>query len=395
MLSIAEARQAVLAATPRLDLETVSIPEALGRTLARAIEAHHDAPPFPNSAMDGYAVMAGPAGRDLAVVGESRAGAPIAQALTPGQAIRISTGAVLPDGAEAVIRQEDVSARDGHIVTDADTAPGDNVRRPGEDMRRGTRVLEPGMRLGPAELAAAVAAGAGAVTVARRPRVKVLCTGDELVEPGTALQPGQIHNSNQPMLVGLSRQAGGDAHPGPRLADERAATVDALQQELTDADVVVVSGGVSVGPHDHVKPALQTLGVQERFWRVSLQPGKPTWFGTRGDTLVFGLPGNPVSAFVTFHLFVAPALAALQGRERPARTGTARLAADARRNGQREQAIRVRLTATADGLLAHPNGRQDSHVVSSLVSADALAFIPAGPGSLSAGEPVDILALDG
>ena len=155
--------------------------------------------------------------------------------------------------------------------------------------------------------------------------------------------PGQIHNSNEPMLVGLALRAGADATPGPRLADEREATVAALSDALEASDVVIVSGGVSVGPHDHVKPALLALGVREHFWRVALQPGKPTWFGSRADTLVFGLPGNPVSAFVTFSLFVAPALAALQGRDVPARTGEATLESDVRRNPQREQAIRVRL----------------------------------------------------
>jgi molybdopterin molybdotransferase len=223
----------------------------------------------------------------------------------------------------------------------------------------------------------------------------VLCTGDELREPGAVLAPGQIHNSNEPMLVGLALDAGARAAPGPRLADERAATIAALGEALDGSDVVVVSGGVSVGPHDHVKPALLELGVDEHFWRVALQPGKPTWFGARGDTLVFGLPGNPVSAFVTFSLFVAPALAASQGRLLPVTTGEARLATEVRRNPQREQAIRVRLIPERDRLLAAPTGLQDSHVVSSLIGADALAMIPAGSGALAAGTAVTVLALGG
>jgi molybdopterin molybdotransferase len=395
LLSIAEARDRVLAATTRLATEEIAIAAALGRVLAEPVEAAGDTPPFPNSAMDGYAVMAGPASRELELVGESRAGRPSDLTLAAGQAIRISTGAVLPAGAEAVIRQEDVSAHDGHIVCEAASAAGDNVRRPGEDMRRGTRVLEAGTRLGPAELAAAVAAGAGRLAVACAPRVTVLCTGDELREPGAVLAPGQIHNSNEPMLVGLALDAGARAAPGPRLADERAATIAALGEALDGSDVVVVSGGVSVGPHDHVKPALLELGVDEHFWRVALQPGKPTWFGARGDTLVFGLPGNPVSAFVTFSLFVAPALAASQGRLLPVATGEARLATEVRRNPQREQAIRVRLIPERDRLLAAPTGLQDSHVVSSLIGADALAMIPAGSGALAAGTAVTVLALGG
>jgi molybdopterin molybdotransferase len=197
------------------------------------------------------------------------------------------------------------------------------------------------------------------------------------------------------MLVGLALGAGAAVTPGPRLADERGATVAALSEALDASDVVVVSGGVSVGPHDHVKPALLALGVREHFWRVALQPGKPTWFGSRADTLVFGLPGNPVSAFVTFSLFVAPALAALQGRELPARTGEATLESDVRRNPQREQAIRVRLIPEAQRLLARPTGQQDSHLVSSLLGADALAMIPAGSGTLAAGTPVVVLGLGG
>jgi molybdopterin molybdotransferase len=395
LLSIAEARQRVLAATPRLDAEEVAIAAALQRVLAGPVRAVGDIPPFPSSAMDGYAVMAGPADRELELVGESRAGHPAQLALAPGQAIRISTGAVLPSGAEAVIRQEDVSAEDGRIVCIAPTAPGDNVRQPGEDMRRGVLVLDPGVRLGPAELAAAVAAGAGRVSVARAPRVRVLCTGDELREPGAALAPGQIHNSNEPMLVGLALRAGAHARPDPRLADERESTMVALSEALEASDVVVVSGGVSVGPHDHVKPALLALGVHEHFWRVALQPGKPTWFGSRAGKLVFGLPGNPVSAFVTFSLFVAPALAALQGRDVPALTGEATLASDVPCNPQREQAIRVRLIPEAQRLLARPTGQQESHLVSSLLGADALAMIPAGPGTLTAGSPVSVLSLDG
>jgi molybdopterin molybdotransferase len=242
-----------------------------------------------------------------------------------------------------------------------------------------------------------VAAGAGAVTVTRRPRVAVLCTGDELRAPGEPLRPGEIHNSNAPMLTGLATSAGAAAGPAGRLPDDRSATERGIASALDGADVVIITGGVSVGPHDHVKPALAALGVREVFWSVALQPGKPTWFGTLGDTLVFGLPGNPVSAVVTFSLFVAPALASLLGAPAPAPpVPEAALAVDVRRNPRRTQAIRVRLEHGPTGAhptRARPTGAQGSHILSSLLGADALAMIPSGDGHLAAGTTVQLQAL--
>jgi molybdopterin molybdotransferase len=344
--------------------------------------------------MDGYAILAGPAERVLSLVGESRAGAPSDRGPGEEEAIRISTGAAVPDGATAVIRQEDTEPCPGGIRTTAATAPGENIRGAGEDMREGTVVLRAGTRLHPAALGAAVAAGAGSVTVSRRPRVQVLCTGDELREPGEPLGPGEIHNSNAPMLVALVERSGALASGARRLADDRDATEAALAEALESADVVIVSGGVSVGPHDHVKPALASLGVEERFWGVALQPGKPTWFGTKDAKLVFGLPGNPVSAFVTFWLFVSKALGALQGSdEQPRELGRATLAVAVPRNRNREQALRVRLERRNGGLAAVPNGPQGSHIITSLLGADALALIPRGEGELGPGEPVVLTPL--
>jgi molybdopterin molybdotransferase len=394
LITIAEARRRVLEATPRLPVEIVALIDVpLGRVLAQDVLAAGDTPPFPSSAMDGYAVQAGGAGRELELVGESRAGEPTTKRLATGQAIRISTGAAVPAGAEAVIRQEDVEQHDGRIRTEAETAPGQNVRPAGEDMRAGTRVLTAGARLGAAEIAAAVAAGAGQVEVARHPRLSVLASGDELREPGAALAPGQIHNSNGPMLEALARAAGALVPVPGRLADDLAATTAGLERALAGSDVVVVTGGVSVGPHDHVKPALKSLGVSERFWGVALQPGKPTWFGTLGEKLVFGLPGNPVSAFVTFWLFVAAALEVLQGAAAPESPGRARLGSAVRRNSQREQGLRVRLENRDGQIVATPNGPQGSHIVTSLVAADALALIPPGGGELAAGEFVELISL--
>jgi molybdopterin molybdotransferase len=262
-------------------------------------------------------------------------------------------------------------------------------------MRAGTLILGHGTRLGAAELGAAVAAGAGTLTVARRPVVQILTTGDELKEPGEPLGPGEIHNSNGPMLAALAARAGARTPPPRRLPDDRAATERELERALEQADVVIVSGGVSVGPHDHVKPALAALNVEQVFWGVSLQPGKPTWFGrdARG-TLVFGLPGNPVSAYVTFTLFARLALEALQGVIESAEADrTAALGAAVKQNPHREQAIRVRLEQHNGTLLAFPNRGQASHIVTSLIGADALALIPQGDGRLDEGTRVTLRTL--
>jgi molybdopterin molybdotransferase len=390
LIPVADARQRVLDAVRPLPPESVPVGDALGRVLAADVVAGVDVPPFASSAMDGYAVHAGPAGQTLDVVGESRAGAPSPVPLGADQAIRISTGAAVPDGADAVIRQEDVRVGAERITFAADVAPGANIRAAGEVMRAGEVVLRAGALLGAPELGVAVTAGAGQVAVAAQPRVQVLSTGDELRDAGAKLQPGQIHNSNGPMLTAYAGQDGAIPLPPIVLGDELATTEAELARALDAADVVIISGGVSVGPHDHVKPALANLGVSQRFWGVALQPGKPTWFGTHGDRLVFGLPGNPVSAAVTFALFVGPALRRLSGRpESPDGPAAARLAGDpVRRNPAREQAVRVRLEESDGRLVARLNGPQGSHVITSLVGADALALIGPGEGAVEPGTTV-------
>ena len=388
MLSIDEARAAVLAEVRPLEDEEVAIGEALGRVLAQDIAAVADVPGFANSAMDGFAVRSGPAGRRLLIAGESRAGAPASASLADGEAIRISTGAMLPDGADAVLQIELVDEDVGSVVLNDDVAPGRNVRHPGEDMRAGTTVLRSGTVLGPAELGAAVNAGRAAVRVARRPRVAILATGDELVEPGAPLGPGQVHDSNATTLSALVARSGGHAR-ALRVPDDRAATERAVAEGLDGADLALLSGGVSVGPHDHVKPALEANAVDEVFWRVALRPGKPTWFGVRraDTTLVLGLPGNPVSAYVTFTLFARPALAALQGADPAPRRRRARLAVDVERHPERDECVRVRIDEQG---AATPTGPQGSHILSSLIGADGLAVIPRGDGVLAAGAPVDV-----
>jgi molybdopterin molybdotransferase len=412
LIPVTQARASVLEAVVPLDPEPVAIDEALGRVLAQDVRATENVPPFPCSAMDGYAILAGPAGRRLEVIGESRAGTPSDRPLQDGEAIRVSTGAAVPRGTTAVIPQEEVTRDGDSIETDGDAPEGRHIRGAGEDMRAGALQLTAGTRLGAVDLGAAVAAGLGSLQVARRPRVTVLCTGDELRAPGEPLGPGEIHNSNAAMLVGLATSAGAVAGPAGRLPDDRAATVRGIGEAVDKSDVVIITGGVSVGPHDHVKPALAELGVDEVFWSVALQPGKPTWFGYRTPAsgnaparpLVFGLPGNPVSAVVTFSLFVAPALAALQGGPAPRPPhGEAVLATSVRRNPRRDQAVRVRLelgraadpgaAATGPALTAFPNGAQGSHILTSLLGADALAMIPMGDGELPAGTVVALEAL--
>ena len=393
LISIAEARRRVLAAVAPLGSERVPVADALDRVLVKEIVAAADVPPFPSSAMDGYAVEPGPAERELRVAGESRAGSPSEHSLGAGEAIRISTGAAVPAGAAAVIRQEDTDEHGGTVTLRAAVEPGQNIRPAGEVMRAGAPVLQPGTVLRAAELGAAVSAGAGSVEAGRRPRARVLSTGDELRDPGEPLGPGEIHNSNAPMLSALAARCGAITGPAGRLPDDRAATEAGLGEALEHADVVIVSGGVSVGPHDHVKPALASLGVEEIFWGVALQPGKPTWFGTREGKLVFGLPGNPVSSAVTFALFAAPALAALQGASAEARTETATLTTPVPANPRREQALRVRLERRDGTLAAVPNGPQGSHVITSLLGADALALIPAGEHEVPAGTVVTLAPL--
>ncbi|MDO8188311.1 molybdopterin molybdotransferase MoeA [Conexibacter sp. JD483] len=378
LISISDARAAILQASVQMPSEPVPIGDAVDRVLASDVIAAADVPPFGNSAMDGFAVGPDASRALLRVVGESRAGTPAAVAIGPGEAIHISTGAPLPEGTAAVVPVEQTAAREDRVEITADVRPGQHLRGAGEDLQAGATVLRAGTRLTPGALAVAVGAGAGTVTVARRPRVAVLCTGDELREPGAPLGPGEIHNSNAPMLQALAAAAGAEVVAVERVADSLQATERAFAAALQQADVVIASGGVSVGPHDHVKPALTALGVEERFWRVALQPGKPTWFGTRGEQLVLGLPGNPVSSYVTFLLFARPALLARQGHAQPLPPrGRARLT-EAPPRREREQALRVRLDDADGTVAATPTGAQGSHITGSLAAADALLFVPAG-----------------
>ena len=395
-IGIDEARRRVLAEVARLPAEDLPLDEALGRVLAGDVMSPVDVPPFDTSAMDGFAV-ASAAGGVLRVIGESRAGRPADIALEPGTAVAISTGAAIPDGATAVVPVERTAAERGSVRAE-EVPEGANIRRAGEDVPAGRTVLSAGAELGPAALGVIASVGLATAPCARRPRTALLTTGDELVEPGRELAPGQIWSSNSLTLAAQVKRAGGEIAERRTVPDEPAATRAALEESLGRADVVCVSGGVSVGPHDHVKGALAELGVTERFWRVALRPGKPTWFGVAerpgGRVLVFGLPGNPVSAMVTFHLFTRPALRALQGAEPSPARATAVLDEPLRRNPERDQAVRCSLRAADDGWHAASTGAQESHVLTSMLGGDALALVPRGDGALERGERVAIELLD-
>jgi molybdopterin molybdotransferase len=391
LISITEARQRVLDAVTRLGDEDVSLDAALGRVLAEDVTSAIAVPPFDSSGMDGYALIAGPEA-ELEVIDEARAGHPASEALRPGAAIRISTGAAVPEGADAVVPVERTTAPaggDGRVRV-PETAPGANIRRAGEDIRAGDVLLRAGTTLGAAELGVAASVGRASLRCALRPRVVVLATGDELTPPGEPLGPGRIYGSNGFALGAQVERAGATLAGRGTVPDTPDGTREAIREALEDADVVIVSGGVSVGPHDHVKDALHELGVEEHFWGVLLRPGKPTWFGTRDGTLAFGLPGNPVSAMVTFQLFARPALAALQGAAPDAPRTTAVLAHPVARNPRREEAVRVRLRHTDQGLEAETTGEQGSHMLTSMLGADGLAMIAPGDGELAAGERVEV-----
>jgi molybdopterin molybdotransferase len=397
LLDIEVARRAVLDRVRPLPDEEVPLDDALGRVLAEDVGSADDIPPFDNSAMDGFAVRAedttgastdSPA--SLLVVDESRAGAPATASAGRGEAIAISTGAAMPEGCDAIVRIEDAEERDGSIAVSAPVEPGRDVRRAGEDVRAGEIVLRRGAALGPPELGVLASVGRARPSCARRPRLSVLTTGDELVGPEAELAPGQIRDSNAHSVPALAHAAGAAVMSVAHAGDEAGSTRNAIA-ELLDADVLVVCGGVSVGEHDHVRPAFAELGVEEVFWGLALRPGRPTWFGTGAEGgLVFGLPGNPVSAIVTFILLVRPALLAMAGASPDRVRSSATLDEPYRKRPGRAHFVRVGLEARDDGWHARPTKEQGSHVLTSMLGADAFAVIPADRQDLPAGERVEI-----
>jgi molybdopterin molybdotransferase len=392
LLTLEEAQDRILAAVRPLPAELVPIASAAGRVTAEEVRARVDLPPFASSAMDGFAVRAADLPATLAIAGESAAGSPYEGELEGGSAVAISTGAVVPEGADAVVPIEGVVLNDNEVEFPEGAAAGANVRRPGSDVAVGDTVVPPGVRLTAARIAAAAAAGLGEVPCGRRPRVAVLATGSELVAPGEPLRPGEIYEANA-LMLGAALTVDAEVVPEPTAADEEA-TLRAVLERGLEADVLVTSGGVSVGEHDLVRSVERELGVEEVFWRVSIKPGKPISFGVRGETLVFGLPGNPVSALVCCELFVKPAVRALQGLAEPLPSyATGRLAAALHRNGERDEFVRARSRVEDGGITLEPIVGQESHMIVRSSAADALVHVPRGNGELTAGSAVRWLRL--
>src|SRR5262245_24869537 len=393
LLTIDEALAAVLERIQPPENEPVGPAAAAGRVLAAPARAAVDLPPFPSSAMDGYALRAADTPGRLPVVFRVAAGRPAERRLAPGEAMAIATGGAVPDGADAVVPIEEATEQDGAVEIPSSTDEGRHVRPRGGDVAAGAVVLEAGTLLTPARIGALAAAGVAEVLCARRPRVGILTTGTELRAPGESLGPGEIYESNGSMLAALLADAGAEVQRLPSVHDDEEAHRRALRAAL-ELDVAVTSGGVSVGPHDLVRAVEAELGVEEVFWGVAMRPGKPLSFGVRGRTLVFGLPGNPVSSLVGAELFVRPALLALQGASEPGpRWLHGRLAAAVRRNARRDELARARTTVGEDAVELHAVTGQESHMIVRAAAADALVHVPRGDGELSAGAPVRYLSL--
>jgi molybdopterin molybdotransferase len=400
LVSIEEARARVLAEAAPLPLEARSLAEALGAVLGEDIVAAHSVPPFDNSGMDGFALRAvdvvdatADSPVKLLVSETIPAGHLATHRLGPGEAAKIMTGAPLPGGSDAVVQSESTREEDGRVFVFEAVRPGRNIRRAGEDVARGDRVLAAGSVLGPAEIGVLASLGAPFVQVHRKPRVAVISTGSELVEVDQPLSPGKIRNSNSYSLRAQCEQLGVRAEALGIVPDDYEATRRLIEQGL-GYDVLLTSGGVSVGQFDFVKEVQDELGVERRLWGVAMKPGKPLAFGVRGSTLVFGLPGNPVSAMVSFELFVRPALLRLMGYRKTTRPPyRAIIAEDVANSDGRTYVVRVR--AWREGSVWHVSstGAQGSGILRSMVGANGLAFVPGGPRGVRAGEEVEFLLL--
>ena len=398
--SVAGAQRRLLDQVGVLAPETVSLEAALGRILAEPISSRSDLPGFDNSAMDGYAVLAGDIAQAtvgapvrLPVAGESRAGA-IPEAHVAGTAMRIMTGAPMPDGADTVVRQEDTS-RDGTVVLiEVATALGTSVRPRGADMRAGDTVILPGNQLTSIDIGVAAALGHDSLRVGARPRVAVLATGDELVPAGTPPGPAQLVDSNSPMLVAAVREAGGTP-TFLGIARDSKESVRAMLEKASSSDLVVTSAGVSVGDHDWVREVLSELGTIST-WRVAMRPGKPVLIGTLRGAVFIGLPGNPVSSSVTFELFARPVIRRMQGaNELHRRRMHVRIGEEMSKPGGLETYTRavLRVTADDDLLRAHSSGDQGSSMLRSLTRADCLLVLPAELEVIEAGSIVEAIPL--
>jgi molybdopterin molybdotransferase len=402
LLSVDEALRRVLESVERpVEEEMVPLAQCAGRTLARDLVAQRTQPPFAASSMDGYAVRAADAAkvpRELRVIGASAAGRRFAGALRPGEAVRIFTGAPVPEGADAVVIQEDAEAREGLVLLKEAARPGQFVRRAGLDFREGEVLARSGERLDAARLALAAAAGHGTLAVRRKPRVAVLATGDELVPPGEPVGPDQIVASNPFAIAAVVEKAGATAVDLGIAPDTIAALEERIgAAEAARADLLITLGGASVGEHDLVQSALARRGMELGFWRVALRPGKPLLHGRLGPMLLLGLPGNPVSSLVCAILFVVPAVKALLGAPDPAgdMAEPARLGGPLRANDARQDYLRATLAPGADGIaVATAHEKQDSSMLRVFASAQALIVRAPHAPPASAGDSCRIIRLE-
>ncbi|PZQ17899.1 MAG: molybdopterin molybdenumtransferase MoeA [Ancylobacter novellus] len=398
LLPVPEARARILGGLVPLPAERVALSAALGRTLAVPLAALRTQPPWNCSAMDGYAVRAADAvaGARLAVVGESAAGKGFRGVVGVGEAARIFTGAPVPDGADSILLQEDADRDGDAIVAREAVVEGRHIRRAGLDFAQGETLLDAGRRLGARDLALAAALGHPSVEAARKPRVAILATGDELVAPGEPVGPDQIVASNSFAIAAVVEGEGGtpiDLGVAPDRPEAIRAAIDSAFAQ--GADILVTLGGASVGDHDLVRPALEAAGVSLDFWKIAMRPGKPMMAGRRGATLALGLPGNPVSAIVCSVLFLAPAIRRLSGRNdlEPVLL-PARLGRDMPENDQREDYMRAKLDVASDGVpVATAFPRQDSSMLRPLSDAECLLVRPIHAPAARAGDPCRILAL--
>jgi molybdopterin molybdotransferase len=397
MISVEEARQRILDAVSPTPAEVVALADVWNRVSAEAVRARLTQPPADVSAMDGYALRAadGGLGARLKVIGAAPAGHPFDGKVGAGEAVRLFTGSVVPHGADAILLQEDAT-RDGDIVqvNEAATA-GRHIRRAGQDFAHGDLVIPPGRRITARDVGLAAAANHPWLTVHRRPRVAILATGDEIAMPGEPIPPGGIVSSNSHALAALVRAAGGEPMVLPVAPDDSAA-ISGVADSLVGMDLLVTTGGASVGDHDLVIAALQARGMTLDFWQIAMRPGKPLLFGQLGATPVLGLPGNPVSAMVCAILFLLPALSRLCGLPAaPPPTTTAVLGSAVKANDRRADHLRASISTDETGrLVVLPFAVQDSAMLRRLALADALILRPPLAPALEAGSEVSIIRLD-
>lgn len=399
LIRIEEAFEKIDAAVAALPATEMPLAQALNRVTAADLHAACDLPPFDQSAMDGYVLRAADVG---ALPTRLPLGATIAAGphdsvpqLAPGQAARIYTGGLIPQGADAVVRQE-WTAREGDAVLIQRATPvGQDIRRQGEELRRGTTLIESGRRLNAGHLAMLAMAGLASVSVRRAPRVRVLVSGDEVIDAGRALRPGEVYNANGPLIAAWLAQAGYSEVTVEPVADTEAAVRDALSRAFAQADLVLSTGGVSVGDKDLIAPEVEKLGAQRVLWKVAQKPGKPLYVATHGASLLMGLPGNPASVLVNLASFVRRALDRLEAAHAvgPAiHSGV--LVTGIKPDAERESWVRVRIEIDPRGMTrVHPQPQQASHMLSNLASADALAWVPASASPVAAGSAVRWIAL--